>query len=101
MDEAMTGSQTSNGPRLLQLLRDHFNQEPSTLPVVEQKFAFYERPNLHLAMEELLAGSGSQARLVGIVELEEYREASARCRRTVTMKVRSNMSMCNCQVTKA
>jgi cell division protease FtsH len=76
MDEAMTGSQTSNGPRLLQLLRDHFNQEPSTLPVVEQKFAFYERPNLHLAMEELLAGSGSQARLVGIVELEEYREAT-------------------------
>ena len=43
---------------LLKRLRRHFGREPAELPVVEQSFAYYERPNLHLALEELLREPG-------------------------------------------
>ncbi len=57
---------------LLHRLRRHFDQDPATLPVVEQNFASYERPNLHLVFEELLGASQCHADLVGVVALEEY-----------------------------
>src|SRR5262245_44451665 len=59
-------------PTLLRRLRDHFDCEPATLPVLEQGFELYERPNLHLAIEELLAGPGREAELVGVVVLQHY-----------------------------
>jgi hypothetical protein len=39
---------------------------------VEQHFDFYERPNLHLAVEELLEKPQSKAELIGVVVPEEY-----------------------------
>ena len=39
---------------LLAHLRRHLKVDPATLPVLEQTFSLYERPNLHLAIEELL-----------------------------------------------
>jgi hypothetical protein len=62
-------------PVLLQRLRAHFGTDPSALPVVEQEFAPYERANLHLALEELLAQPGRQSDLLGVLLLEMYRAA--------------------------
>jgi len=71
MADPITNEQ-AGAPALLQKLRTHFGCDPARLPVVEQTFATYERPNLHLALEELLRSENRQAELVGIVVLEEY-----------------------------
>jgi hypothetical protein len=65
---------TARQPSLLQKLRDHFDMEPATLPVVEQSFARHDRPNLHLALEEMLGQDGVQSEIVGVVTLEQYYE---------------------------
>jgi hypothetical protein len=59
-------------PALLRRLVKHFDTDPGKLPVLEQDFAVYERPNLHMAIEELLAGEARAARLIGVVVDEEY-----------------------------
>ena len=59
-------------PALLRRLVKHFDADPGKLPVLEQDFAVYERPNLHLAIEDLLADAARAARLVGVVVDEEY-----------------------------
>jgi hypothetical protein len=61
---------------LLRRLRKHFAAEPADLPVVEQHFDLHERPNLHLAIEEMLAGPSRQAELVGVLARDEYRSPS-------------------------
>jgi hypothetical protein len=74
-------------PVLLHRLRRHFDADPAELPVLEQQFGVHERPNLHLAIEEMLAEPGHQADLMGVLTVEDYhqpslgrfsREASAR-----------------------
>ena len=49
----------SKSPRtravLFNRLRRHLRKDPSALRVLEQEFATYERANLHLALEVLLA----------------------------------------------
>jgi cell division protease FtsH len=62
-------------PVLLKRLRRHFGTDPAELPIVEQEFAGYERPNLHLALEEMLAQPERQTDQIGILVLEHYREA--------------------------
>jgi cell division protease FtsH len=62
-------------PPLLKMLRQHFDGDPAQLQIVEQQFAIYERPNLHLALEETLAGPGKNAEQIGVLVLEQYREA--------------------------
>src|SRR5262245_54871539 len=59
-------------PALLRRLRDHFDVEPATLPVLEQGFDGHQRPNLHLALEELLHQPHTRAETVGVVVMEEY-----------------------------
>ncbi len=76
MKEESAGAATARTPPLLQRLREHFGCEPAALPVVEQLFDGYERPNLHLAIEELTAAQGRQVRLIGIVLLEEHQGVS-------------------------
>jgi hypothetical protein len=61
---------------LLRKLRDHFDGEPATLPVLEQRFGIHDRPNLHLALEEMLGQPGVESETVGVVVLEHYREPS-------------------------
>jgi hypothetical protein len=57
---------------LLARLRKHLKTDPAVLPVVEQVFATYERPNLHLAVEEALRELPERAELVGVVARREY-----------------------------
>ena len=68
-------SKSKAEPTLLKRLRRHFGCDPAELPVVEQEFAVYERPNLHLALEEVIAEPGRQAQQIGVLILEQYREA--------------------------
>jgi cell division protease FtsH len=63
-------------PVLLRRLRKHFGTEPAELPVVEQQFGVHERPNLHLAIEELLSAHGRESELVGILAHEEHHSPS-------------------------
>src|SRR5438067_2543001 len=63
-------------PLLLRRLRKHFDADPADLPVVEQPFDLHDRPNLHLAVEELLGGPGRSAELVGVLARDEYRSPS-------------------------
>jgi cell division protease FtsH len=57
---------------LTRRLQKHFGRNPFKLPVVEQMFGFHERPNLHLAIQELVEGVGRKTRLTGIVMSEHY-----------------------------
>src|SRR5947209_4686711 len=59
-------------PGLLTRLRTHFAADPSRLPVVEQSFQLYHRPNLHLALEQLLAEPRRDPALFGVVVPQEY-----------------------------
>ncbi len=62
-------------PPLLRRLRRHFGEDPAELPIFEQEFAVYERPNVHLALEEMFAEPQRKAEQIGILVLEQYREA--------------------------
>src|SRR5947207_6770137 len=62
-------------PLLLKRLRGQFDADPAELAVVEQPFASYDRPNLHLAVEEVLAEPRRRAEMIGVLILETYREA--------------------------
>lgn len=53
--------------KLLRRLKAHFRRDPAMLPVVEQLFDNYDRPNLFLAIEDLLRPAESATVLVGIV----------------------------------
>jgi hypothetical protein len=68
--------QAAAEPALLARLRSHFGRDPSTLPVVEQQFASFERTNLQLALTEMLAEPRRSSELLGVIALEEYRAAS-------------------------
>src|SRR5262245_22869975 len=71
-----THKERRSAPSLLRCLRKHFDADPAALPVVEQQFALHERPNLHLAVEELLGDPGRRAKLVGVLARDEYRSPS-------------------------
>lgn len=58
-------------PEMLALLRSHFGTDPSSLPVVEQDFAGYNRANLHLSIADLLP-PGEDYQLLEIVPRHEY-----------------------------
>lgn len=47
-------------------LREHFGTEPKALPVISESFAGYDHPNVHIALEEHLAGDGRSAEVLGV-----------------------------------
>lgn len=71
-----THKKQRSAPLLLRRLCKHFDAEPADLPVVEQHFEMHERPNLHLAIEEMLNSGGRKAELVGVLARDEYRSPS-------------------------
>src|SRR5262249_32791538 len=75
MAEAIQSSEMDVS-RLLHRLRDHFGQEPATLPVIQQDFAIYERANLQLAVQEIVEKPDSRSELVGIVVGDDYHEVT-------------------------
>jgi hypothetical protein len=71
-----TRKKSKVAPELLRRLRKHFGADPADLPVVEQQFGVYERPNLHLAVEELLGAPRCRAELAGVLAREEHHSPS-------------------------
>jgi cell division protease FtsH len=58
---------TAQRSGLLGRLRKHLSCDPGKLAVVEQTFDPYERPNLHLAIEDLLKESGAKVERLGVL----------------------------------
>src|SRR5438477_453854 len=68
-------------------LRRHLKTDPAELPVVEQHFDAYERPNLHLAIEELLQELPEKPGLFGVVTQYDHESPRlARLSRATTAK---------------
>jgi len=63
-------------PLLFARLHGHFDRDPAELPVLEQNYAFYERANLHLAVEDLSKDADAPPVLTGIVVTEDYHSVS-------------------------
>jgi hypothetical protein len=70
---------------LFNRLHKHFSSDPAHLPVVLEDIDVYERPNLHVAIAELLDGSQDQSALVGIVDFD-YEVSLARLSRESSAK---------------
>jgi AAA+ superfamily predicted ATPase len=49
-------------------LKEHFSADPARLPLLSQDFGLYERPNLHLAIEDLLADFKPE--LLGVIDFD-------------------------------
>lgn len=60
----------ANASALFARIRDHFGVDPSRLPVVFQQIAGLDRPNLHFAIEAILAEPGTTHEVLGVVSLE-------------------------------
>ena len=60
---------------LLWRLRKHLAADPGKLAVLEQTFNVYERPNLHLAIEELLNEMPQKPERMGVLTQHEYDSA--------------------------
>src|SRR5688500_4821874 len=65
-------STSSTKPYFLRRLTRHLRTDPFRLEVIEQAFAQYQRPNLHLAFERLLAAKGVEHELEGVLMAEDY-----------------------------
>src|SRR5439155_8407518 len=68
----VTRKRIKAAPALLRRLQKHFAADPASLPVVEQQFGLHQRPNLHLAIEELLGRPRWRAELVGVLAHSEH-----------------------------
>ena len=62
--------------RLRRLVSDHLGRDPAGLPVLAERFAVLEHPNLQLALDALLAGGEGQS-VVGLpTEVRHYSDFS-------------------------
>ena len=58
-------------------LQQHFGVEPHTLSVIRERFDDYERANMHLALQEVLAeAKPAHSQLMGVIVPEEYSAVS-------------------------
>lgn len=73
-------------PTLYARLRDHFGHPPVDLPVLQQRFANYERPNLQLALDEMLPGGKQKPVSLGLVSGDWEEPSLARLARPDTAK---------------
>ena len=51
-------------------LKQHLSVEPAKSPIVHNDFDVYERPNLHLAIAEILQSPSCHSDLIGVVEYD-------------------------------
>jgi hypothetical protein len=53
-------------PSILRALREHFDVEPTTLPIVAESFDAHDHPNLHAAVDAFMAAEGRSSELMGV-----------------------------------
>ncbi|HEV3079566.1 MAG TPA: AAA family ATPase [Gemmataceae bacterium] len=70
--EQMASQGPVDDPVFVRRLRDHFQCEPATLPVVTERFETYDHPNLHTAIESYLAEPGWSVEIAGITGHQKY-----------------------------
>jgi hypothetical protein len=66
LDHLSTSKKPQDEPFFVNKLRAHFGAAVASLPVVTQSFAEPDHPNLHVALEEYLAGAGRKFEVIGI-----------------------------------
>lgn len=76
---------TAKRASLYNRLKKHFDSDPALLPVVLEDIDVYDRPNLHLAIGELLGDGSDQSELIGIVDFD-YEVSLARLSRESSAK---------------
>jgi hypothetical protein len=67
MEQMARHKKPDEAPFFVRTLRDHFGEEPATLPIVAESFAEHEHPNLHVALEDYLARDGRGAEVLGVI----------------------------------
>src|SRR5205823_320530 len=70
--DQMASQGPAEEPVFLRRLRDHFGKDPTTMPIVAEKFENYEHVNIHVAIEDFLAQPGRSAEIVGIIQEQRY-----------------------------
>jgi cell division protease FtsH len=63
-------------PYFRQRLTDHFGTDPATLPVVRETVPSHDHPNLHRALQTVLAAHDRAAELLGIATRHGHSEVS-------------------------
>jgi AAA+ superfamily predicted ATPase len=71
MDQAIAQAPVEEPP-FLPHLRNHFNTDPHTLPILSEQIEKSEHPNLHSAITYLLSLDGWSSTLLGVVPAHEY-----------------------------
>lgn len=64
-------SNRSSSSFFLNRLREHFDADPRTLPILTENFKLAEHPNLHLAVEAYLAAPEMSASLLGFTSEQD------------------------------
>lgn len=70
--DQMATQAPSEEPMFLRHIRDHFNGEPAQFPILTAEFEVSDHPNVQLAIEEYITGSGRSATLMGIIGDQAY-----------------------------
>ena len=70
--EQMAAQGPAEDPVFVRRLRNHFQCEPTTLPVVTERFETYDHPNVHTAVESHLGQPGWSVEIVGITGHHKY-----------------------------
>ncbi len=72
MDEAVRQAPPEEEPLFRRLLRDHFGQEPTRLPVLNEQFKRADHPNLHLAVTNYFEAEGRTFDLYGVMTANDH-----------------------------
>jgi hypothetical protein len=70
--EQMASQGPAEDPVFVRRLRDHFQCEPATLPVVTEKFEMYDHANVHVAIDNQLTQPGWSFAIIGITGHQKY-----------------------------
>jgi hypothetical protein len=72
LDQMRAQKKPEDVPFFVKKLREHFGAEPASLPIVAESIVSHDHPNVHLAMEDYLAGDNRSAALLGVAGLAGF-----------------------------
>lgn len=64
--DTMQRSAPAEDPPLLRRMREHFSADPADFPIVAENFAGHDHPNVHLAVEAVLARRNRSYEALGV-----------------------------------
>jgi hypothetical protein len=72
LDQMRAQKRPEDAPFFMRRLREHFDAEPSGLPVLSESFGRHDHPNIHLAVEDYLSREGRSAQVMGVSGQASY-----------------------------